>query len=72
VDLVPVANQRENEQHKRDQQQPGSFRGVDRVAVMLVIVLGSTIRHASIVALGAMQGWVLGCSKCNLLGGEGF
>jgi hypothetical protein len=56
VDLVPVANQREDEQHKRDQQQPGSFRGVDGMAVMLVIVLGSTIRHASIVALGAM--WV--------------
>ena len=50
MDLVPVANQCENEQHKRDQQQPGSLRRVNRVAVMLVIVLGRVIRHADIVA----------------------
>jgi hypothetical protein len=51
MDLAPVAHQRKNQQHERDQQQPGSFRRVDRVAVMmLVIVRGRIIRHANIVA----------------------
>src|ERR1700730_15944816 len=50
VNLVPVANQREDQQHQRNQQQSGSLRRVDRVAMMLVIVLRSAVGHANIVA----------------------
>ena len=50
MDLAPVAHQSENQQHERDQQQPGGFRRVDRMAVMLAIVLGGIVRHANIVA----------------------
>ena len=52
MNVVPVANQSEDQQHKCDQQQTGGFRRVDRVAVMLVIVLRSGCPgHADIVAL---------------------
>jgi hypothetical protein len=59
MNVVPVANQREHQQQKRDQQKAGSFRRVDRVAAGLVIVRGRGIGHAGIVALGGSN-WVLG------------
>ena len=48
VNGVPVTNQGEHEQQKSDQQQAGSFRGINRVAAMLVvgIVLALSIHHA--------------------------
>jgi hypothetical protein len=36
MDDAPVANHGEDEQQKRNQQQAGSFRGIDRVATALV------------------------------------
>ena len=39
VDVMPVANQREDQQQKRDQQQSCGFRRVDRVAVVLVRIV---------------------------------
>lgn len=36
MNFVPVANQGENEQHHRDQQQTGRFRGIDGMAVVPV------------------------------------
>lgn len=52
MDVVPVANEREDQQKKRDQQQAGSFRRVDRVALVLVrgVTVGLWGRHADIVA----------------------
>jgi hypothetical protein len=52
MNVAPVANQREHQQHKHNQQQASGFRRVDGVAAMLafVLVLGSAIRHADIVA----------------------
>ena len=48
MDGVPVANQREDQQQKSDQQQPGSFRGINGVpAVFVVLALG--VRHEHIV-----------------------
>ena len=61
MDVVPVADQRENQQQKRDQQQAGSFRGVDRVTVMLVIVPRRGVSHADIVAPGGVS--VLGVGR---------
>jgi len=48
---VPVANQSEDQQQKGDQQQAGSFRGINRVPLMLVsgVVLAVGVRHESIV-----------------------
>ena len=48
---VPVPNHGEDEQQEGDQQQAGSFRGIDRVPLLLVggIVLASNVRHHSIV-----------------------
>jgi hypothetical protein len=44
---MPIANQREDEQQKGDQQQAGRFRGVHGLAVMLVrVALGLRGRHA--------------------------
>jgi len=53
MNAVPVANQGKNQQQNRDQQQAGSLRRVDGTAAALVIVLvlGSGIGHADIVAL---------------------
>jgi hypothetical protein len=52
VDVVPVANEREYQQKKRDQQQASRFRRVDRVALALVrgVTVGLWGRHADIVA----------------------
>jgi hypothetical protein len=55
MNVVPVANQRENQKQKRDHQQSGSFRRVDRVAAVLVIFFGRGMGHANIVALGGMR-----------------
>jgi cholera toxin transcriptional activator len=49
VDVVPVAKQREHQQQKRNQQQSGSFRRIDCVPAMLVIVLRIGSGHAHIV-----------------------
>jgi hypothetical protein len=49
MNVVPVADQSENQKHQGDQQQPGSLRRVHCVAVMLVIVVWSSTRHADIV-----------------------
>jgi len=57
---MPVANQREDEQQKGDQQQSGRLRCIDRVAALVVrVALGFRGRnadlwgrHADIVALG--------------------
>ena len=48
---VPVANQREDEQQKGNQQQAGSFRGINRVPAVLAggIVLALGVRHTNIV-----------------------
>lgn len=50
MNFVPIANQREDEQKKRDQEQAAGFRSIDGVPVMLVrrIVWDG---HAHIVAL---------------------
>ena len=60
MNVMPVANQREDEQQKRDQQQSGRFRCIDSVAALFVRVALSLRgrqadfwgRHADIVALG--------------------
>jgi hypothetical protein len=60
MNVMPVANQREGEQQKCDQQQSGRFRCIDRVAALFVrVALGLRgrhadfwRRHADIVALG--------------------
>jgi hypothetical protein len=51
VDGVPIANQSEREQQKCDQQQAGSFRGINRVPAVLVVgvVLVLDVNHDCIV-----------------------
>jgi cholera toxin transcriptional activator len=51
VNNVPVANQCEDEQQEGDQQQAGSFRGINCVPAVLAggIVLALGVRHADIV-----------------------
>ena len=44
VNGVPVANEREHEQEKGNQQQTGSFRCVGDVPVMLVGIVGLVLR----------------------------
>jgi hypothetical protein len=47
---VPVANHSEDEQQKGDQQQAGSFRGINRVPLMLGgLVLAFSFSHKFIV-----------------------
>jgi hypothetical protein len=59
VNDVPVANQRESEQQKSDQQQAGRFRGINGVPVMLVgIVLALGIHHDFIVRRAEIVGAV--------------
>ena len=50
MDVVPVADQSENQQQKRYKKQTGSFRRVDRVTVMLGrgVSLGLGRRHADL------------------------
>lgn len=50
MNVVPVANQNQDQKQKRDHKQSGRFRRIDRVAVMLVIVLRSGVGHVDIVA----------------------
>ena len=50
MNVVPVAHQCEYQQKKGDQQKSGRFRRVDRMAMVLVIVLGEVRSHADIVA----------------------
>ena len=46
---MPVANQRDDEQQKGDQQQSGRFRCIDRVAALFVgVALGLRGRHADL------------------------
>jgi len=54
MDVVPVAQDGQDQQQKRDQQQARGLGGVDRVTLVLVgvVVLGIGFRHADIVALG--------------------
>jgi len=54
---MPVAKQRKHQQQKCDQQQSGSFRRVNSVAPMLVIVLGIGSGHATLYAADV---WILG------------
>jgi hypothetical protein len=51
VNGVPVPNQSEGEQQKGNQQQAGSFRGINRVPLVLVgrIVLALRVHHDFIV-----------------------
>ena len=52
VDVVPVANDGQNQQEESDQQQPGSFGRVGGVAVLLVGVGGfGGSDHFAIVTL---------------------
>jgi hypothetical protein len=52
MNVVPVSNQSEDEQHKRDQQQTRGFRRVNRMPVVLVLRVVLCRRgHAVIVAL---------------------
>jgi len=53
VDVVPIANQGQNEQKKSNEQQPGGFRRVHRVPVVLLrrVVLAFGCGHGGIVAL---------------------
>jgi cholera toxin transcriptional activator len=48
---MPVANQSQDKQQKGNQQQAGSFRGINRVPAVLAggIVLALVVRHANIV-----------------------
>jgi len=57
VDRVPVAHQSEDQQGECDQQQPGRFRRVHRMPVMLVrrFILWGLGGHADIVAPRANQ-----------------
>jgi hypothetical protein len=51
MDDVPVANQREHEQQKCNQQQAGRFGGVNTVAVRLLsrVVFVSGVLHSNIL-----------------------
>jgi len=52
MNLVPVADKREHQKKKRDQQKPRGFRRIHRVPVMLLIrmILRVWGGHAAIVA----------------------
>jgi cholera toxin transcriptional activator len=54
MNLVPVADEREHQEKKRDQQQPRGFRRIHRVPVMLLLRMIVLIwgGHAAIVAPG--------------------
>jgi len=59
VNGVPVANYRENQQQKGDQQQAGRFRGVNRVPQILgdSVVLALGINHEHIVRRHLPYAW---------------
>lgn len=52
MNLVPVADQSEHEQHNRNEQKTGGLRCVDRMAVMFFggVVVGLAGGHGPIVA----------------------
>jgi hypothetical protein len=55
MNVVPVTNKGENQQHKCDQQQARGFRRINRMPVVLVLGVVLCGRgHAAIVAL---EGW---------------
>jgi hypothetical protein len=51
MDLMPVSNQSKHKQHEGNQEQPGSFRGIHRMAMvtMFGLVVGMWNGHADIV-----------------------
>jgi len=51
MDLMPVSDQSKDEQHKGNQEQPGGFRGIHRMAMvpMFGLVVGMWSGHADIV-----------------------
>lgn len=62
MDDMPVTNQSEGKQQEGDQQQAGSFRGINGVPGMLVgIVLALVIRHGFIVRRPETAGAVYSC-----------
>jgi hypothetical protein len=52
MDLMPVSDQSEHKQHKGNQEQPGGFRGIHRMAMvpMLGLLFGLWRQHAPIVS----------------------
>jgi hypothetical protein len=66
MDLMPVSDQSEYEQHYGNQEQPGGFRGIHRMAMVPVLgfVVGMGRGHAGIVDGG--RSWVLGL-RCQLV-----
>ncbi len=62
MDLMPVPDQSEHKQHKGNQEQPGGFRGIHRMAMvpMLGLVVGQWSGHADIVDAWGSQCEVLG------------
>jgi cholera toxin transcriptional activator len=63
---VPVANQREGEHKKSDQQQAESFRCINGVPVMLMgIVLAVSIRHGFIVRRTETAGATIACEHAG-------
>ena len=57
MDLVPVADQRQHEQHDRDEKKSSRFGGIDGIVVMPLrgIVLGRLGGHGPIVALKSIS-----------------
>lgn len=57
MDLMPVPDQSEHKQHKSNQEQPGGFRGIHRVAMVMMLgfVVGMWSGHADIVDAWAGQ-----------------
>jgi hypothetical protein len=52
MDLMPVSNQGKDEQYYGNQEQPGGFRSIDRMAMvpMRILLLGLGRDHAPIVS----------------------
>lgn len=52
MDLMPVPDQSEHQQHKGNQEQPSRFRGIHRMAMvtMLGFLFGLLWQHAPIVS----------------------
>ena len=53
VDVLPVADESENEQHDGDEEQAGGFEGVDVVPGRARLLLLARSGHAHILALSA-------------------
>ena len=52
MDLMPVSDQSEDEQHNGNQEEPGGFRGIYRVAMvpMRILLFGLGREHVPIVS----------------------